>query len=76
MMGLGAGGVLSGPVKSCPQGGILRRYKGPNARDHAFRTAVPELVDHYTDSLRLPQEDASDELWIEDPNFLRCLISI
>ena len=42
----------------------FRRWEGPNARDHAFRTAFPELVDPYAENLRPPQEDAPDELWI------------
>ena len=47
----------------------FRRCEGPNAQDHAFRAAFLEPVDPYTENPRLPQEDAPDELWIEDPNF-------
>ena len=47
----------------------FRRCEGPNGQDHAFRPAFLEPVDPYTENPRLPQEDAPDELWIEDPNF-------
>ena len=48
----------------------FRRCEGPITRNHAFQAAFFEPVDPCTECLRSLQEDAPDELWLEDPNFL------